>query len=307
VLYKSRKASSVLTEFVAGATVMSGVGYLLAAYTVSRWLTRPSHGKPLPSPGELNLPCEDVECRTADGLRLSGWVIAPPQPRGTVVLFHGIRHNRAQTLARIAFLAEAGFRCVAFDHRGHGLSAGRLSSFGYFEGRDVEAVLDFVATRWPKEFCAALGISMGAAALCFGAKRARRLDACVLESLYHDLASAFYKRIGTKFPAWFHRFAGGAVWLTERRLGIKLTQVTPADHIGGLAPAPILLVTGSADLHAPPGDAERLYRRCAGPRELALIEGADHTNLCTKNGEVYRRLVLGFLEGRLTDRACDAV
>jgi len=290
---------------LAGATALSGVGYLLTAYTVSRWLTRPSRGRPRPTPAELELPCEDVECRTADGFHLSGWVVSPPRPRGNAVLFHGLRHNRAQTLPRIAFLAEAGYRCVAFDHRGHGLSAGRCSSFGYYESRDVEAVLDFVAARWPNEFCAALGISMGAAAICFAAERARRLDACILESLYHDAASAFDNRIGSKFPAWFRRFARGAIWVTERRLGLKLAQVTPADHIGRLASVPLLLVTGSADVHAPPADAERLYRRCAGPRELAQIDGADHTNLCTTNGAVYQRLVLGFLErpGRRADGA----
>jgi uncharacterized protein len=294
VSFKSRRPASLLAEFLATATVMSGVGYLLAAYTVSRWLTRPSRGKPQST--DLGLPCEEVECRTADGLRLSGWVISPPVARGTVVLFHGIRHNRAQALPRIALLVEAGYRCVAFDHRAHGLSAGKLSSFGFYESRDVEAVLDFVAQRWPNEFCAALGISMGAAAICFAAPRARRLDACILESLYHDVASAFANRIGTKFPAWFRRFSPGVIWATERRLKSKLAEVTPADHIGRLGSVPILLLTGSADVHASPADAERLIRRCAGPRELVHIDGADHTNLCTKDGAAYRGAVLGFLE-----------
>jgi uncharacterized protein len=294
VLFKSRRPSSLFAEFLASATVMSGIGYLLTAYTVSRWLTRPSRGRPRWT--EPGLACEDVECRTSDGLRLSGWVISPPNARGTVAIFHGQRHNRAQALSRITMLAEAGYRCVAFDHRAHGLSAGKVSSFGYHESRDVEAVLDFVSQRWPSDFRAALGISMGAAAICFAADRARRLDACILESLYHDVASAFDNRIGTKFPSWFRRFSPGVIWATERRLRTKLGEVTPANHIGRLGSVPILLLTGSADVHASPADAERLLRRCAGPCELAQIEGADHTNLCTKDRAEYRRVVLGFLE-----------
>jgi uncharacterized protein len=303
VKHPSPKPHAWLGELLASATVLSGVGYLVTVYTISRWLTRPSRGKPHPTPTELTLPFEDVECHTADDLRLSGWVISPPQPRGTVVLFHGMRNNRSQTLPRIAFLFEAGYRCVAFDHRGHGVSGGNISSFGYFESRDVEAVLDYVGNRWPNEFCSALGISMGAAALCFAADRANRLNGCILESLYHDVASAFDNRIGTKFPSWFRRFSSGVIWATERRLGIKLAQVTPADHIGRLGPVPLLLLTGSADAHAPPADAERLERRCAGPRQLAQIEGADHTNLCTKNGAEYQRLVLEFLSGCLGEQA----
>jgi len=123
-----------------------------------------------------------------------------------------------------------------------------------------------------------------------------------LESLYHDVASAFDNRIGTKFPSWFRRFSKGVIWVTERRLGLRLAQITPADHIAQLAPAPVLLVTGSADAHAPPFDSERLYRRCAGPRELACIDGADHSNLCTKDPEAFRSLMLGFLHRHLQRR-----
>ena len=290
------RKSSWLAEALAGAAVLSGVGYLVTAYTVSRWLTRPSRGTPRPTPAEIGLEAEDVACYTQDGCRLAGWVVAPPLPRGTVVLFHGMRQNRAQTLPRIEFLVSAGFRCVAFDHRAHGRSTGRLSSFGYHEGRDVAAVLDFVERRWPGEPCAALGISMGAAALCFAAERARLLSACILESLYYDVASAFASRIGTKFPSWFRRFSRGVIWVTERRLKVALAQISPADHIARLAPAPVLLVTGSADPHAPPAACKRLYRRCAGARHLAQIDGADHTNLCHLGGDRYRQLVLGFLD-----------
>src|SRR2546429_69954 len=129
---QASRRSSWLGEALAAATVLSGVGYLVTAYTISRWLTRPAPGAPRPTPG---------------------------QP------------------------------------------------------------------------CSALGISMGAAALCFAAERARTLNACVLESLYHDLASAFDNRIGTRFPAWFRRFVRGVVWVTERRLGLRLAQITPADHV----------------------------------------------------------------------------
>jgi alpha-beta hydrolase superfamily lysophospholipase len=293
------RSSSWMAEMLAGAVVLSGVGYLLTAYTVSRWLTRPSRGVPRPTPADLGLECENVTCQTSDGHRLAGWVVAPANNRGTVVLFHGMRQNRAQTLPRIALLTAAGYRCVAFDHRAHGQSSGRFSSFGYHESRDVIAVLDFVERQWPGQRRAVLGISMGAAALCFAAERVRRWDACILESLYFDLAAAFSNRIGSKFPSWFRRFSRGVVWVTERRLGVRLAQVAPADQIAQLAPLSILLITGTDDEHAPPDDARRLFQRCQGPRELAEIEGADHTSLCHKDPQRYRQLVLDFLERHL--------
>lgn len=293
------RRSSWIAEVLAGAAVASGVGYLVTAYGVSRWLTRPSRGGPSATPASMGLPSEDMLCRTVDGHRLSGWLVEPARPRGTVVLFHGLRQNRGDTMDRVRMLFNEGYRCVTFDHRAHGKSSGKRSSFGYHEQHDIHAVLDLVDARWPHEPTAALGISMGAAALCFAGKRASRLQACVLESLYHDVASAFDNRIGTKFPAWFRRFAPGVIWVTERRLGLRLAQITPADHIAQLAPAPVLLVTGTDDFHAPPSDQEKLYARCRGPRYLSTIDGADHSNLFSLDVVAYRALVVGFLDRHL--------
>src|ERR1700728_2024916 len=95
-----QRRSAWLKEWLAGLTAATGIGYLAAAYTLSRWLTRRSRGKPRLPPELLNLQLEHLECRTADGLRLIGWVIAPPRPTATVALFHGLRQNRNMTLKR---------------------------------------------------------------------------------------------------------------------------------------------------------------------------------------------------------------
>jgi alpha-beta hydrolase superfamily lysophospholipase len=284
-----------MQEVLARLTAASGVGYVAAAYSVSRWLTRPTPGPPDQTPADHGLCWQPLECRTADRLRLKGWVVTPPCPRATVALFHGLRGNRGRTLGRTAFLAAAGYRCVAFDHRAHGESDGRRSSFGYFEARDVAAVGELIGRQWPHQPRAALGMSMGAAAVCFAGSGARTFDAIILESLYHDLASTFRSRIGQDYPGWLGRFFPGVVWVTERRLRLRLGQMVPADRVGGLAPAPVLVLTGSQDPNAPPQDAERLYARCRGPRELYLVPGAGHRDVCEAGGEQYRRRVLDFL------------
>jgi len=300
----ARVSTHWVNDLLTGLTAATGVGYVAAAYSISRWLTRATPGVSTPA---LDLSRADMPearwetdvCTTADGLALAGWIVTPHAPRGTIALFHGLRANRAQTLVRIAFLLRAGWRCVAFDHRAHGESAGKLSSFGWFESRDVAAVANLVAARWPQEPSAALGISMGAAAVCFAAGRAP-FQAFILESVYHDLASAFRQRVGCGYPSWFARFSRGVIWVTERRLGVSIAEVNPADHIHELAPRPILLITGSDDPHATPDDVARLFDRCSDPRELHLIAGAGHNDVDAVGGRRYEELVLGFLDRHLT-------
>jgi alpha-beta hydrolase superfamily lysophospholipase len=196
----------------------------------------------------------------------------------------------------MALFARAGYRCVTFDHRAHGESRGRLTSFGYHEGRDVAAVLDLVKQRWPEQPRVALGISMGAAAICFASPWARGADAVILESMYHDILAAFTTRVSAGFPRWYGWLSKGIIWMTERRLGLRLADLTPADHIGRLAPAPVLLITGTEDSHASPDDARRLFERCRGPRELVLVPGAGHTDLLEVAGPMYAERVLAFVE-----------
>jgi alpha-beta hydrolase superfamily lysophospholipase len=279
-----------------GLVMATGVGYLIAAYLASRWLTRSKKRRPLGTPADVGLTFDSLTCHTDDGLRLAGWVVEPPAPRGTVTFFHGLRCTRDLMLERMAIFARAGYRCVAFDHRAHGESQGRLTSFGYHEGRDVAAVLDLVRRRWPAQPRVALGVSMGAAAICFAAERSRGADAVILESMYHDILTAFTTRVSDVFPRWYGWLSKGIIRITERRLGVRLEDLTPADHIGRLAPAPVLLITGTEDTHASPDDARRLYERCRGPRELVLVPGAGHIDLLDVAGPAYREHVLGFLE-----------
>jgi pimeloyl-ACP methyl ester carboxylesterase len=290
------RSGSWWTSALLAPVLATGVGYVILSWLVSRWLTRSKKRRPEETPADFGLPFDTITCRTDDGLRLTGWVVEPPAPRGTVAFFHGLRCTRELVLPRLATFVSAGFRCVAFDHRAHGESQGRLTSFGYHEGHDVAAVLNLVRRRWPDQPCVALGVSMGAAAICFAADRARDADAVILESMYHDILSAFTTRISGVFPRWFGWLSRGIIWITERRLGVRLEDLTPADHIGRLAPAPVLLITGTEDSHASPDDVRRLYQRCRGPRELVLVPGAGHTDLLDVAGPMYAECVLQFLE-----------
>ncbi len=285
----------------------TGIGYVATAYAVSRWLTRRSPAL-LDVPTHLS-PCaiESLQCRSADGILLKGWHIAPPTPRGTIALFHGMRLHRGHMLERIAFLTAAGYRCVAFDHRAHGESGGRTTSFGFHERQDVAAVLALIRARWPNKPRAALGVSMGAAAVCFAGETSRGFDALILESVYHDLARAFRQRVGRGYPAWFERFRPGIVWFTERRLHLKLAQISPVAHIGCLSPRPVLLLTGSDDPHAPPDEVALLAAQIPATSQFHVIPGAGHANVCTHGGPVYRELLLGFLEQNLLSKRLPAV
>jgi alpha-beta hydrolase superfamily lysophospholipase len=280
---------------LAELVMASGLGYLASAYTASRWLTKPTPRRLAKTPLDYDLFYENVDCVTRDGERLAGWVVNPPHPVATLILCHGVRHNREQLLGRIALFASHGYRCVAFDHRAHGESTGKRTTFGYLESRDIVAILELVGQRWPDQPRAALGVSMGAAALCYAAECTRHLHALVLESAYHDIRSAFFTRMAA-YPSYIRTLGQAILWVTERRLGLRLAQLSPVEYVSALGSAPVLLLTGAQDQHATAEDTYRLYERCRGPREILVIPNAAHGDVFETGGSLYEGRVLGFLQ-----------
>lgn len=299
MMVKSHDPSTWLPEVLTRLAVASGIGYVAAAYSISRWLTRPTRSHPTIPTSDGRLLWQPETCQTADGIRLAGWVVEPPSPRATVALFHGMRFSRAQMVDRIRLLTGEGYRCVAFDHRAHGESGGRRTSFGFHESRDVAAILDLIGQRWPHQPRAALGMSMGAAALCYAASQAGAWDALILESCYRDIGHAFASRLQQGFPPSFRRISQGVIWVTERRLGVRLAELAPVNHVARLAPAPVLILTGAEDAHATPEEARQLFERCQEPRDLWLVPEAGHLDTFERGGREYRDRVLGFLARRL--------
>jgi pimeloyl-ACP methyl ester carboxylesterase len=283
----------LLASAAARLTLMSGVGYLAAAYASSRVLTRARHKPVRRTPADVGIPFEALEIRTSDGVRLAGWITETAKPRGTVALFHGMRHNREQMLSRVQFLAEAGYRCVTVDHRAHGESSGKRISFGWYEAEDVRAVERWIAASYPGERRFALGVSMGAAALCFAGSSCR-WEGVVLEGVYADVCAAFRRRIGLMYPAWFRQLTPAILWITQRRLKVRSHQMRPVDAVRAWSGARVLGITGELDRLAPVGDGRRVIESLPGGANFLVVPVAGHNDVCEAGASHYRDAVCGF-------------
>jgi len=73
------------------------------------------------------------------------------------------------------------------------------------------------------------------------------------------------------------------------------TQTAGAQHVAELAPTPLLLVHGLADIRLSPESSRLLYRYAGEPKRLELLEGATHS-LRQRRADVRRLLVAWFAE-----------
>lgn len=203
---------------------------------------------------------------------------AGARARGTVVLGHGYRDDRAQLAMVVAPLAARGLRAVAFDFRAHGESQGDRITIGAQESLDVIAMLAFARREFggPLGY---LGFSMGAASYLLSLERdgGAEADAAVLDSPYDTLREA----IGARFDRFLipRALAAGLEHHGARRTGVDLARVRPIDVVPRLA-RPTCLLFARRDAWI--GEATRArFAAAASPAcRLDLVEGG-HTDHLT--------------------------
>lgn len=240
-----------------------------------------------------DLRAEVVAIPSRSGSVLSGWLCHAGHPRGTVVLMHGVRANRLSMVERARFIRGQGYDVLLFDFQAHGESPGEHITFGYRESRDAEAALAFARAKLPGGPVAAIGTSMGGAALLL-AHHPLTLNALVLEAVYPTLEDAVSNRLADRLGFLGPPLAPLLLLQVGPRLGVPAEALRPIDHIGDVG-CPVFVLGGTADDRTTPEETKRLFSAAREPKQLWLVPGAAHVDLARFAPAEYRRRVLAFL------------
>lgn len=92
------------------------------------------------NPSALRLTYEDRWVTTADGVRVHGWLVTRPNPRGLILYFHGNAGNISDRVMKLKFFHDLGFNVYIVDYRGYGLSEGVPTEKGLY--LDADAVYE---------------------------------------------------------------------------------------------------------------------------------------------------------------------
>lgn len=256
----------------------------------------------LQTPEQLHLTAKTVEFEATDGIRLEGWLITGDPAKPWIIMCHGVGSNRSDLLDIAAGLSAEGFNLFLFDFRGHGGSAGRVTSFGWTEQRDLEGALAFLG-RQPdistKPY-GVYGISMGASVALMVASRDERIGAVAVDSPYPNLQETLGRHLMLLYPwvpkapfLWF-------ILATYRvRFGVWPATLSPEADATSLSPRPLLLMNGAQDPRMPAEGARRIYDHAREPKELWLIEGARHLEGYALNPYAYSDRLARFFHSSL--------
>ncbi len=162
------------------------VPYTLGGIATRRRFSLPDRENAEYVKASFTVPREDVTFKTKDDVAISGWWIPAANPRGSVILVHGLNRTRIEMAKKVEPLHAWGFNCLLIDLRHHGASGGDGTTFGLKEQLDVQAAIDFALSKSPGPV-AAWGVSMGGATVTLAAAGDPRIAGVIVDSSYDSL------------------------------------------------------------------------------------------------------------------------
>jgi pimeloyl-ACP methyl ester carboxylesterase len=239
---------------------------------------------------------------------LSGWVVEPSAPaRGTIVLLHGIRLDRRSLTDVGTAFADAGYRVVLADLRGHGASSGRYLTYGVTEASDISQLLDALARRGAPLGCVgAFGYSYGGAVAVELAARDPRVTSVVAVAPFASLREVVgdYRRRYLPWPlrsipdAWFQSAVDQA-----GELAAFDPDATSPLRAAARSSARLLLLHGTADAQIPLRHSLALSQAAAPRSKLVPVPGATHASVLADASGVVRRSAVEWFERWLCPRS----
>lgn len=286
--------------WVVGAVATGYLGYVSLAGSrrllhPDRRLLEPEDGLPA-TPADLGLAYEDVRFTTDDGVTLSGWFIPAGRPtRSGVVVMHGFTGHRLGELAAFVPWLQPEYNVLQFDFRGHGASGEAPITLGTRERLDVAAAVRFLHGRGLGPL-ALMGQSMGASVAILAAPDLP-VAAVVADAAFAELRNPVANRMRSEgYPL---AGLGSRIIVAAASLRAHARLLSPIDRVAKVAPRGLLIIASTADRLIDASQSLRLFEAAGEPKELFVVEGAEHTTARWVAGREYERRVLSFLAQHL--------
>jgi uncharacterized protein len=238
------------------------------------------------------VPFKTVILHTSGNLKLEGWYMTVPKPKGTVILFHGYNSCKDKYLPEAYYFRQLGYNTFMIDFRGNGNSDGYTCSVGYKEAEDVKLAYEYVHDKHTILW----GMSMGAAAVIRAIPTYNlHPDKVILESSFATLTDAVKGRMravglpGTPL-AQLLTFWGG---IEQGFWSLGFQPEKDAEKIT----MPALVCWGTLDNRVTRQETDLIYQHMgSNKKQLVIFDQSGHQSFLPKEPAKWKNAVQKFLQ-----------
>ncbi|MFD3447864.1 alpha/beta hydrolase [Microbacteriaceae bacterium 4G12] len=249
------------------------------------------------------LPKEEVWIASQFGYNIHGYYIPAANSKKFMVFCHGVTVNKLNSIKYSNLFLKRNFNVFIYDHRRHGQSGGKTTSFGYYEKHDLQTIVHWLKERFGSDIVLGIhGESMGAATLLqYAGHLEDGADFYIADCPFSDFYEQLTYRLKEEFklPAWPLLPLANAV--LKLRDGYTVQDVSPIQCIKHIK-NPVLFIHSKDDDYILSKMTEEMYEQKEGPKELFIAEKGRHALSYAENKEMYEKVIDHFLETYVQNR-----
>ena len=100
------------------------------------------------NPDEFNtLKKRKITIPSPFGYPLKMLIVEPRVSKRYIIISHGVTENKISSIKYVQYFLDKGFNVLLYDHRRHGESGGKTTSYGYYEKYDLQAIVHWLKER----------------------------------------------------------------------------------------------------------------------------------------------------------------
>ncbi|MDQ0427646.1 fermentation-respiration switch protein FrsA (DUF1100 family) [Planomicrobium stackebrandtii] len=242
-----------------------------------------------------NVPKSEQWIESQNGYPIKAIFLEPHDTNRYVIICHGVTESKVNSFKFARMFERLGFNSVVYDHRRHGDSGGKTTSFGHFEKIDLKAVVQALQLHIGNDlFFGIHGESMGAATTLLYAGMEDTADFYISDCAYSDIYEQVLHVMKTTTPLRTTLALRLASLFMKMRDGYSISTVSPRETVKNIE-KPVLFIHSVNDDFVLPKMSEELYALKQGPKELKLFTEGAHAQSFNKNPEEYEEAVAEFL------------
>ncbi len=253
------------------------------------------------SPAQLGLPFDSFSFTASDHYTgLSAWFIPAEIPTATIIYLHGVGDNKMSGLLLAKIFHDNNFNVMMYDSRVHGESSGRYCTYGFHEKYDVQKAIDALKIfEGQKKYhigkIGVFGTSMGAAIALQAASIDTRISAIVSEASFATLRqiTVDYQKRLLRLP--WHFLRNIAMKRSETIAQFKHREISPINAVKNIH-VPVIFIHGKNDAFIKYEYSQQLFNAANDPKELWLIDNANHNNVHDTGKEEYEDRLIRFFK-----------
>ncbi|KGR84849.1 alpha/beta hydrolase [Lysinibacillus odysseyi] len=239
----------------------------------------------------------ELSISSPNGYDIKGYFFKPLSTHNTIIICHGVTENKINSTKYARMFERLGFNTVVYDHRRHGDSGGKTTSYGYYEKIDLQAVVAYVRELIGEG--AVLGIhgeSMGAATtLLYAGTVADEADFYISDCAFSDFRKLLYLIVKNSISIDLRLAVHVTDLFMRLRDGYWTKNILPIEAVKHIE-KPVLFFHTTGDTFIPSSMTEDLYEQKAEPKMLCLFEEGAHAQGFNENPAAYEKMVLEFLQ-----------